>query len=151
MSETRETQQADDKVGAEWGIPTPDAARAHREGELYARVRDEMPDLRELCGQILETRYFADTITLNDLCGFCRQAAEYRDGCFLLPRDWRPWAPRAVARVWVAGGWRPLARGPYVRVSAADCYPRPELVARALLRAIKEYQAFQPPTTANSC
>jgi len=128
-----------------YGEPTTDAEQARAEGEQYARERDETPDL--LCRAILRTRFFAPTTTLNDLLAFCREAASYRDGYFLTPRGWRP---RYATDAWQAGGSGAYLTRPHVRVEARDANGRPELFARALLLAIREFWAAQNETGAGS-
>jgi len=123
-----------------YGDPTPDAEQARAEGEQYARERDETPDLRELCGAILRTRYFAPQTTLNDLCEFCKDAAKYDEGYFLLPRSWRP---RYATDAWQAGGSGAYMTRPHVRLEPRDASGRPELFARALLREIRGFLAEQ--------
>jgi len=122
------------------GEPTTDAEQARAEGEQYAREHDETPDLRELCGQILRTRFFAPKTTLSDLLTFCRDAAGYDEGYFLAPRGWRPWAASAA---WQAGGSGAYLDRPHVRVEASDTSGRPELFARVLLREICELKSEQ--------
>ena len=123
-----------------YGEPTTDAEQARAEGEQYAREHDETPELRELCRQILRTRFFAPTTTLNDLLTFCRDAAGYDEGYLLVPRGWRPWAASAA---WQAGGSGAYLPRPHVRLEPRDASGRPELFARALLLAIREFWAAQ--------
>ena len=100
-------------------------------------IQADTDDLYKLCQQILQTQFFAQTTTLNDLIVFCRQAAEYDEGYFLVPRGWRPWEPWAVSQVWVAVGGCSWVREPCVRLEASDTSGQPELFARALLREIR--------------
>jgi len=122
------------------GEPTLDAEQARAEGEQYAREHDDAPGLRGLCRQILEARYFAPQTTLNDLLRFCCEAASYRDGYFLVPKGWRP---RYATDAWQAGGSGAYLPRPHVRLEPRDASGRPELFARALLLAIREFWAAQ--------
>ena len=123
----------EDRGDAVCGEPTLDIARVRADGERYSREHDEPLDLRETCLVILTTGYFANTTTLNNLCSFCRGAAKYPDGYFIIPKGWRPCVASLVWQLQPQ-----VRRKQHVLICAAYNYPRPELVARSLFQAIKE-------------